>query len=263
MGWSVPEESVTRSLDFKWFKEAAPRQYQNNLSWHSVRTFAEQAAIGDLVWFRNTEGRYYLAEVVGPWEYAYEDDAAICADIVNFRKARIIDVGPADAVPGKIIACFRAARTFQRIRPPGMLAFSAQLAGLPTSADTVFDLYEFMTDQDIEDVVFIYLQAIGWYVLPGTRTATTAHYEFVLVNRENGERAVVQVKSGGAWIDASLYSGQEKAFLFAVSGNYGSNIPPNAVIITRQQLNEFMRKMGHLLPRAVSTWIGIAGIPLD
>jgi len=80
------------------------------------------------------------------------------------------------------------------------------------------------------------------------------------VNRDTGERAVVQVKSGGTWIDASQYAGEEKAFLFAASGNYGSNIPPNTVIITRQELNKFMREMPHLLPRAVSTWIGIAGL---
>jgi hypothetical protein len=263
MGWPVPDETITRSDNFDWFKEAATRAYEQDSSWHSVWTFAEQPAVGDLVWFRNTEGRFYLAEILGPWEYAYDDEAAIGADIVNFRPARIIEVGVADAVPGKIIACFRPARTFQAIRSPRMLAFSAQLASVPSDNDIVFDLYEFMSDADIENVVFVYLQVIGWYVLPGTRTATTAHYEFVLVNRETGERAIVQVKSGGTWIDALQYAGEEKAFLFAASGNYGSNIPPNAIIITRNELNKFMRESPHLLPRAVNTWIGIAGLPLD
>jgi hypothetical protein len=263
MGWPVPEETVTQSGDFEWFKEAATRAYKHDLSWYSVWTFAVEPAIGDLVWFRNTGGRFYLAELLGPWKYTYEDEAALGADIVNFRQARIIEVGIADAVPGKVIACFRPPKTFQPIRSPGMLTFSAQLAGLPPGDDVVFDLYEFMTDADIENVVFVYLQVIGWYVLPGTRTATTAHYEFVLANRESGERAVVQVKSGGTWIDASQYAGEEKAFLFAASGNYGSNIPPNAVIITRRQLNNFMREMPHLLPRAVTTWIDIAGLPAE
>lgn len=263
MGWAVPDETVTKSGDIEWFKEAAARTYKQDLSWHSVSMFAEQPAIGDLVWFRNTEGRFYLAEILGPWRYSYEDGTAIDADIVNFRKARIIEVGVADVVPGKIIACFRPSKTFQPIRSPGMLAFSAHLAGLPSNDDAAFDLYEFMTDADIENVVFVYLQVLGWYVLPGTRTATTAHYEFILVNRETGERAVVQVKSGCAWMDASRYAGEEKAFLFAASGHYGANIPPNAVVITRQQLNGFMRERPHLLPRAVSTWIDIAGLPSE
>jgi hypothetical protein len=70
-----------------------------------------------------------------------------------------------------------------------MLAFSARLAGLQQHERAVLDLYEFMTDRDLENLVFVYLQVKGWYVLPGTRTPDTAHYEFVLVNRETGERS--------------------------------------------------------------------------
>lgn len=80
----------------------------------------------------------------------------------------------------------------------------------------------------------------------------------MLVSRESGERAVVQVKSGHTGIDASQYAGEEKAFLFAASGSYGAQISSNVVIITREDLNSFMR-LPQLLPRAVSTWIGVAG----
>ncbi|MGH9446047.1 MAG: hypothetical protein ACRD3O_10000, partial [Terriglobia bacterium] len=233
-------------------------QYGEDTSWHSVWTFAESLQLHDLVWFRSLEGRYYLAEITSPWQYAYNDAAAIAADIVNLRRARIIEVGLADAVPGKVIACFRPPRTLMPIRSPGMLAFSEKLAGLPVIGDLTPDLFEFMSDVDIENLVFVYLQFCGWYVLPGTRTATTAHYEFVLVNRETGERAVVQVKSGHAEIDASQYLGDEKAFLFAASGSYGAELPPNVVIITREDLQGFMRSVPQLLPRAVSTWMAVA-----
>jgi len=214
MGWPVPNESVTQSNDLEWFKVAATREYGDGTAWHSVWTFAEQPQLGDLVWFRSTEGRFYLAEIVEPWKHEYEDPVAIGADIVTYRKARIIEEGIADAVPGKVIACFRRSRTFQAIRSTGMLAFSFQLAGLSSCSDTGLDLYEFMSDADVENLVFVYLQVCGWHVLPGTRSATTASYEFVLVNRGNGERAVVQVKSGNTWIDASLYAGEERTFLF-------------------------------------------------
>jgi hypothetical protein len=118
-----------------------------------------------------------------------------------------------------------------------------------------------MSAMDIESLVFVYLQFIGWYVLPGTRAATTAHYEFVLVNRETGQRALVQVKSGQVWIEDASYAGEETTFLFAASGGYGADIPPNAVIITRAELNRFMREQPHLLPRAVGTWIAVARLP--
>lgn len=262
MGWALPDEEVRSSTDLEWYKGAATRQYSENTSWRSVWTFAESAQIGDLVWFRNLEGRFYLAEITGPWRYAYDDEVAVGADIVNFRPARVIKVGLADAVPGKVIACFRPARTFQAIRSPGMLAFSEALAGLPITDTAANDLFEFMSDSDLESLVFVYLQYLGWYVLPGTRTATTAHYEFVLVNRNSGERAVVQVKSGQTGIDASRYDGEEKAFLFAACGNYGTAVPSNAVVITREDLNGFMQSMPQLLPGAVSTWIRVAGIAI-
>lgn len=260
MGWAAPNEAVTRSADLEWYKAAAARQYPDSTAWHSVWTFAADPQLGDLVWFRDLEGHFFLAEITGPWQYAYEDDEAIGADIVNFRPARIIPVGLADAVPGKIIACFRPPITFMPIRSPGMLAFSEQLAGLPVSGDAGRDVFEFMSDADLENLVFVYLQFLGWYVLPGTRTATTAHYEFVLVNRESGERAVVQVKSGHTWIDAARYAGAEKAFLFAACDHYGTNPPPNVVIITRPELEDFMLSQPHLLPRAVSHWMAIAGL---
>jgi hypothetical protein len=259
MGWPVPEESTRTSEDLEWFKEAAAKEYGEDTSWHSVWTFAEQPKLGDLVWFRNTEGRFYLADILEPWRYEYEDPRAIGVDIVNRRKARIIEIGLADAVPGKIIACFRPSRTFQAIRSPGMLAFSCRLAGVDFGSDDPFDLYEFMSDFDLENLVFVYLQVRGWYVLPGTRSATTAHYEFVLVHRDTGERAMVQVKSGGTWIDASQYGGEEKAILFASSGEYGPAVPGNVAIISRGDLNEFIRTYPHLLPRAVKTWIEVTG----
>jgi len=259
MGWPVPEEEVKRSNDLEWFKEAATREYRENTSWQSVRAFAKSVKLHDLVWFRDLKGRFYIAEITSAWQYAYDDHAAIGADIVNYRQAKIIEAGLADSVPGKIIACFRPARTFQAISSPGMLAFSEKLAGLPVTGNLVPDLFEFMSDADIENLLFVYLQFLGWYVLPGTRTTTTAHYEFVLIDRENGDRAIIQVKSGHTGIDAVQYKGKEKTFLFAASGSYGAEIPSNVVIINREELYGFIGSNPKLLPHAVNTWIEVAG----
>ena len=92
--------------------------------------------------------------------------------LVNRRKARITEVGLADAVPGKIVACLRPSKAFRAIRSSGMLAFSARLAGPDFSFDDPFDLYEFMSDSDHQNLVFACLQYLGRYVLPGTSTVT-------------------------------------------------------------------------------------------
>jgi hypothetical protein len=41
-----------------------------------------------------------------------------------------------------------------------------------------------MSNANVENVGFVYLQFLGRHVLPGTRSATAAHYEFALVNCE-------------------------------------------------------------------------------
>jgi len=258
MGWSVPDETVTKSGDLEWYKAAAARQYQDT-SWHSVWTFAEAAKVGDVVWFRNLEGRYYLAELTDDWRYCYEGNDRVNADMVNSRPARIIEVGLADAIPGKIVACFRPAKTFQPIRSPGMLMFSEGVAGLPQSVAPNMDVFEFMSDADLENVVFVYLQVCGWYVLPGTRRTDTPHYEYVLVHRTTGERAMAQVKSGQTAINAAIYRGEERTFLFSAIGAYGANVPNNVTIIDRRQLTDFMQEEPQLLPKAVATWISIVG----
>jgi hypothetical protein len=128
MGWGVAGSGVARSTDFAWYKTAAVETYGGDTSWHSVRAFAEEAKEGDLVWFRDFLGRYYIAELTGPWEYCWEGDH-IGADIINLRRARIVVVGLADAGPGRIIASFIPPKCFQPIRMAGMLAFTEKLAG--------------------------------------------------------------------------------------------------------------------------------------
>jgi hypothetical protein len=258
MGWPVPEDEVVRSSDLAWYEAAARTQYgEAGLS--SVRRFAAEAKVGDLVWFRDLKGRYYLAELTDEWGYQYDDPAAIAADIVNYRPAKVTPVGLADAVPGGIVSCFGPGHTFQRISIQGMLGFSCRLLGLPQAEDGPMDLYGFMTPREIEDLVLVYLQANGWYVLSATRSRTTPHYECVLVSAAIGERAIVQVKSGNVHLPASDFRQTERAFLFAASGSYGEDLPGTVTVITREALAEFMESRPDLLPRSVAVWKALVG----
>jgi hypothetical protein len=255
MGWLITRPEITRSSDFDWYRRAASEEYGNR--WSSVRNFVESVREGDLVWFRDPDGCYYVAEVTGPWEYRYEGDH-IRADIVNIRPARIHKVGLADRVPGKIIACFRPPRTLQRIDSPEMLIFTQHLMGLPSEVSESADVLDYLTAEDLENVVAIYLQTRGWLIIPGTRRCDTPHYEFVLVHGRTGERAIVQVKSGNTWLNATAYEGPTKTFLFAASGSYGNVIPNNVDAIKPSTLRDFMIEHQQLLPDAVVKWMEIA-----
>jgi len=69
--------------------------------------------------------------------------------MVNIRPARIVKVGLADSVPGKIINCFRPRLTLQTIVSPDMLMFTQHLLGLPHVAGSS-DVLDYLTDGDLE-----------------------------------------------------------------------------------------------------------------
>jgi hypothetical protein len=183
VGWPVPAESITCAEDHEWQKQAAAQEYGDDTAWYSAWILAEQAQLGDPVWFRNTERRFYLAELLGPRGYEYQDAAAIGADIANYRRMRIIEAGRGRRRSRGIIACFRPSSSFPAIRPSRMLAFrpAGRLNRRPRRS---LDLCECMSNANVENVGFVYLQFLGRHVLPGTRSATAAHYEFALVNCE-------------------------------------------------------------------------------
>ena len=130
MGWPITKAEITRSSDFDWYRRAADGEYGEG-KWSSVWNLVQSMREGDLVWFRDPHNCYYVAEVTGAWEYCSEGDHS-AADIVNIRPARIVKVGLADSVPGKIVACFVPRRTLQTIASRDMLIFTQHLLGLPT-----------------------------------------------------------------------------------------------------------------------------------
>ncbi|BBK31889.1 hypothetical protein STHU_25230 [Allostella humosa] len=259
MGWSVPDLGVTHYFDFPLYKAAAEKFYDGTSPWSSVRVFGEEAAVGDLVWFRNTKGYYYLAEITGPWNYYYSG-IHISTDIVNYRTARILKVGLVDAVPGKVISCFRPPRTFQAIDSQQMLEYSSAMMGLKPAEPGTRDIFEYLSDEDLENLISIYLQVCGWYVMPGTRRKDTPHYEFVLVDRNTGKRGIVQVKSGHEGIDAAKYAGETTTFLFASCEDYGDVVPHNVTIIPRSKVLSFIRSQRQLLPESFGHWVNLVGL---
>jgi hypothetical protein len=215
----------------------------------------------DLVWMRSPAGVYHLCRVKGPWEYrdrAENKDA----DIANVRPVEIVEVGVSAHVPGKVIACFRPARTIQRIRDQSALAYSerlwAKLTGRPVVDEQAgsSDLFSLISSEDCEDLVSVYLQAQGWLVYPAQRKADTLAYEFVLRHREDFREAVVQVKTGWSSIDlGALPSSVDAVFVFQPNGQYhGAN--PKAVVIRREDVLDFVAANPRLVPPTTQLWLG-------
>jgi hypothetical protein len=105
---------------------------------------------------------------------------------------------------------------------------------------------------DVEDLVCAFLQVRHSYmVLPGSHLPNTPAYEQVLISRDNGQRAIFQVKSGDRPVDLEQLrkaAGDDAlAFAYSTTGNYpGSR--EGIHIIGDEELLEFMNEHPQFLP---------------
>ena len=118
VGWQTCSERVITIWDE--YEEEALKEH-DDLS--RVRYLKDNVQKGDLIWTRCPAGGYYLAKVLSEWEY-YTNKQARDADIVNVVRCQILKVLHVDAVPGKVVACFRATRAIQRIEGEAISVYS-------------------------------------------------------------------------------------------------------------------------------------------
>ena len=213
---------------------------------------------GDLVWTRDVTGQYYLAQVTSGWEYWSSQEANdLDIDVANIFRVifKSVDI---DAVPGKIVACFRATRTIQEVADKKAREYTKHLWNT-LSNDKIYqidksefsDIFMMLDDEETEDLVFLYLQSQGWYVLPNSRKGDTMSFEYLAVNPETGEKALTQVKTGQVTINKDDYIHYaQKIFLFQSNELYAGVGAQNVVCISRDDLLELLNKSVAWLPRS-------------
>ena len=257
MGWAV-----TGQVHLTWdeYVAAAANQYGPN-GFQNPCYMHRNVQDDDLIWTRDTMGCYYLGRVVGPWEYLATPEA-LQADIVNICHCELFPVD-ADAVPGRVVASFRAPRTIQAIRSDTVDIYSQLLwndiAGINQYAPqfpAIADIYTFLDDIETENAVAIYLQMLGWIYLPKSRRPDTMGYEYILIHRETFERAVVQVKTGNTplnqddWLNFSA-----RVFLFQSQDNYIGLQYAHVECIDPDVLRIFLFDNPDILPQSIRRWV--------
>jgi hypothetical protein len=261
LGWAVglpPETRPTWDEYEALAKEEHRGENGEEADLGRVRFLHNRVRARDLIWTRDTRGKYYLAKVESPWEY-HETPASRAPDIVNFVRCRILAVPEPDDVPGKVVACFRARRTIQSIVDPTSVAYSQLLWNrLSCRSDYVVvangaqSIYSYLDSETMEDLIFIYLQMQGWVVIPNSRKADTMGFEYVLINRETHERAVAQVKTGNASLNRESWKDfGQRVFLFQANGLYFGEETPSVTCIAPSEIESFMRAERDIMPRVV------------
>lgn len=267
VGWPTYSDKAISTWD-EYETEAS--QHHDDLS--RVRYLKNYVKKDDLIWTRCTSGHYYLAKVASEWEY-FSNDRAKDADIVNVVRCEILKVAKIDAVPGKVVACFRPARTIQEIADEQMHQYSQYLwntlsgtSCYPLAENVGGSVFPFLGSDTTEDVIFIYLQTKGWLVIPNSRKADTMSFEFYLIHRETRERAVVQIKTGNTSLNTDEWKDRlERVFLFQSNGLYFGENHPSVECIWPAEIEAFMLANRDVLPASTLYWIdhvGLGAVPV-
>lgn len=240
VGWCVEGLQDTNRWDL--FNDKAI-QYYSNAELSVCRYINRWVGRGDLIWTRDYDGNYYLAQATSGWKYLTNN---LGVDVCNVFSCEIKAV-PIDHVPGKVVACFRPPRTFQEIADRNVLQYSKKLwndlSGHPEYTHSIDceDIFMMLDDRETEDLVLLFLQSDGWILVPSSRRRDTMKYECLLVNKD-GLRALVQVKTGNDTLRPEDYAGSSvnTVFLFQSKGNYIGSDHENVTCLTPCELKTFM-----------------------
>lgn len=255
-GWQIPKKE-DELIDWNTYEKRAAKKYEDKIS--GVRYIKKWVSKGDLVWTRDTKGQYYIGQVLSPWEYI-DNAKARDADIVNVFRVKFMKVESIDEVPGKIIACFRASRTIQKIANEAAVIYTKklwnELSGKEEyEIDKIDSIWNLLSDEQVEDLIFLYSQANNWYVIPNSRKKDTMAYEFYLINKSSFKRAIVQAKTGNSYINLDDYrDNKEIIFLFQPNDCFSGNKRDNMNVVRKEELESFIKQNKKIIPANILKW---------
>ncbi|SKC19639.1 hypothetical protein [Dyadobacter psychrophilus] len=258
IGWPVSEEVKSPSE----YEQAVRKKYNGSVP--SV-IFANKPVPGEYIWARDLNGKYYLGCIKSDWFYS-NDPLHIELDIPNQRECEWIEIGSEENIPGKIIACFRPAKSFQAIHEPLMhqftkWAFSREIdrnkfeTDLTSEGITEATFFKFIGADDCEDVVGLYLQKIkGYCIIPSSCKPATIGYEFILKHSITSQTAVAQVKQGNVGLDERLRGIADHIYLFSTNGKVQAD-SDDVTVLSASELFYFVCKHRNILPSRINYWL--------
>lgn len=232
----------------------------------AANAIVRNMAVGDLAWFRDIFGVYYIARVCGGWEYR-DDPKNEAVDIVNVRPCEIHRVGT--RIAGNIISNFIRGQTVRRIADNTARLFSVVKFNEITGQDIPVQveggsIFSLLSAKDLEDLVGLYLQRKrNLLLIPGSQqpNSTTIAYEFELVDPNTGHAAYVQVKSGHVRLDPAPYyegvgeEGDRKYYLFSPAGYQRPSEHRDVICLEKAEIEEFVQEARNYLPANIRTWV--------
>lgn len=265
VGWRIPGYR-----EIKDWKEFCSKATNLGYNLDTCNYIYQNIKPGHLVWTRDHSGQYYLARVLSGWEYWQSEEAAGREiDVANIFRCEIKRV-EIDEVPGKVVASFRASRTIQRIQDDKARDYTCYLWNILSKKEIYkVDREKYSDDpfmmfdaEETEDVIFLFLQTKGWYVVPNSRKGDTMTFEYLVVDPRDCHIAGVQVKTGNTPINVSAYSNfLHKVFLFQANNDYQDrdNVSEKVTLISLEEVRTFLREANPWLPKSLRRKLEIVG----
>ena len=266
VGW--PEIKIR--TDEEWLiREQAKKAYQKGATagFKAINAMRKMQT-GDLIWTRYA-GDYYLCKVNGKWIDQPYLEKYKPYDITSYVPVTWQKIGMEDLIPGKIISSFRPSAAVQMVRE--MDDISAYMWNKYHRCNDYpeiksgMDIWKLLSDESIEELVILYLQAEkNYFVYSSALKPTTRTYECRMVNKA-GEFAFPQVKSGSVSLNANDYmqalneNKNTKVYLFAASENYIKNADKRFVYLTKFELEEFARNNEQIIHPLTHYWMDMCG----
>ena len=270
VGWRV-EGKVTGDPNSYWSLGMEQYKGKGLKGWKTAaNAFLYRMEIGDLIWTRNAQGMYFLGQITGPWKYK-SDKEYMDADLVNIRPCNWMKIGLQDAVPGKVLASFRGSSAVQQVHDDIACKYSQLKYNELTETKNyqpIFDtkgkgfLKSCLSDQDWEDLAGLYLQVErGYFLIPSSCKKDTAVFEFILRHKEDGAKAVVQVKTGKDELKPEFYveiAKTSKVYLLDLVAEKDDALGlPQVERLLAEELDAFARKYVFLMPDGIRFWLDI------
>lgn len=257
VGWRTNELTSTRNWDD--FYEVASKKYDKLTICSYINRNVRK---DDLVWTRDREGKYYLAKVESGWEYfTTEKSRKENIDIANIFRCTDIRNVEIDKVPGKVVASFRARRSIQRVKGMQTAEYSKYLWNqliqedyFEIKVDRINNIFSMLDDEETEDLVFLFLQNKGWFVIPNSRKGDTMSYEFYLINKQSREKAFAQVKTGNSPIDRSKFEKLAEegiVYFFQPNNKYKGKQNNRFIHLENDELEKFIESHIDVLPKNI------------
>ena len=263
VGWRV--DGLDNTDDWEEYEQAAAPVHQ---SIQQPAYIYRSVTPGDLVWTRDPNGQYYLARVTAGWKYWTTPEGwEMDVDIANVFRCDFCEVA-LDEVPGIVVSRFGLrGKSIQRIRDHRALVYSQSLWNrcaeqqvYEVDVDGFPDIFAMLDAEETEDLVFLYLQSEGWYVVPKSRKVNLQRFEFMLTHSKTGEKAFTQVKTGNVRLNVDCYADDpHRIFLFQSNGHYDGQPADNVTCIDCGELKTFLKRHRCLFPEPFQTKLRLVG----